>query len=96
MTFDFAWQNVAACQGMPLILFFGPDNERAPERHIRERAAKAICDTCTVQADCLDYAVKRPEKDGTWGGLGPDERAGERRRWQRRTQTANRAEAGAA
>jgi hypothetical protein len=60
------------------VLFFGPDGERQPERDVRERKAKAICAQCPVRTECLDYALSRPEKYGTWGGLNEDERASER------------------
>ncbi|KII00545.1 transcription factor WhiB [Streptomonospora alba] len=70
------------------MLFFGPDGERQPEREIRERKAKEICAQCPVRTECLDYAISRPEKYGTWGGLNEDERASERRRRMRRANAA--------
>lgn len=77
------WQDSANCRGEDLVLFFGPDGERAPEREIRERKAKGICMGCPVRTDCLDYAVSRPEKYGLYGGMTEDERQSERRRRQR-------------
>ncbi|GAA3440637.1 MULTISPECIES: WhiB family transcriptional regulator [Streptosporangiaceae] len=85
---SWGWQDDAACRGEDLVLFFGPDGERQPERDIRERKAKAICGQCPVRAECLDYALSRPEKYGTWGGLNEDERASERRRRMRRAASA--------
>ncbi|MFD1118840.1 WhiB family transcriptional regulator [Sphaerisporangium aureirubrum] len=85
---SWGWQDDAACRGEDLVLFFGPDGERQPERDIRERKAKAICAQCPVRAECLDYALSRPEKYGTWGGLNEDERASERRRRMRRAASA--------
>ena len=38
---NWGWQDAAACRGEDLMLFFGPDGERQPERDIRERKAKA-------------------------------------------------------
>jgi WhiB family redox-sensing transcriptional regulator len=81
---NWAWQGDAACRGEDLVLFFGPDGERQPERAVRERKAKAICSGCPVRNACLNYALDRPEKYGTWGGLNEDERASERRRRFRR------------
>ena len=78
------WMDDAECRDEDLILFFGIDGERQPEREIRERKAKAVCMRCPVRAECLDYAVSRPEKYGLWGGLNDDERAAERRRRMRR------------
>src|SRR2546421_24711 len=65
---NWGWQDAAACRGKEVVLFFGPDGERQPEREIRERKAKAVCAACPVRAECLTYAVSRPEKYGTWCG----------------------------
>src|SRR5580693_6296174 len=80
---NWGWQDAAACRGEDLLLFFGPDGERQPEREIRERKAKGVCAACPVRLECLNYAVSRPEKYGTWGGLNEDERSAERRRRMR-------------
>ena len=40
---NWGWQDEAACRGRDVVLFFGPDGERQPEREIRERKAKAVC-----------------------------------------------------
>jgi len=85
---NWGWQDAAACRGKDVVLFFGPDGERQPEREIRERKAKAVCGACPVRAECLTYAVSRPEKYGTWGGLNEEERASERRRRMRRANAA--------
>jgi WhiB family transcriptional regulator, redox-sensing transcriptional regulator len=85
---SWAWQDAAACRGKDIVLFFGPDGERQPEREIRERKAKMVCASCPVRGECLDYAVSRPEKYGTWGGLNEEERASERRRRMRRANAA--------
>jgi WhiB family transcriptional regulator, redox-sensing transcriptional regulator len=85
---NWAWQDQAACRGKEVVLFFGPDGERQPERDIRERKAKAVCAACPVRAECLSYAVARPEKYGTWGGLNEEERSSERRRRMRRANAA--------
>jgi WhiB family redox-sensing transcriptional regulator len=81
---DYSWMDNAECRGKDLILFFGPDGERQPEREIRERRAKAICMRCPVRAECLDGAIDRNDKHGIYGGLNEDERAVERRRRMRR------------
>src|SRR5258707_14099848 len=80
---NWGWQDDAACRGKDVVLFFGPDGERQPERDVRERKAKAVCGSCPVRIDCLNYAVARPEKYGTCGGLDEDERSLERRRRMR-------------
>ena len=45
-----------------------------PERGASTRKAKAICRACTVQDECLEYAVQNSEKFGIWGGLSERER----------------------
>lgn len=87
---EWGWQDAAACRGEDLVLFFGPDGERAPEREIRERKAKSVCAGCLVKRECLAYAVSRPEKYGTWGSMNEDERKAERRRRQRSAKPATR------
>jgi len=83
-----AWRDAGACRGKDIVLFFGPDGERQPEREVRERKAKAVCAACPVRAECLTYAVSRPEKYGTWGGLNEEERASDGRRRLRRANAA--------
>ena len=56
------WQLKAACRGPQARVFF------------REGRAKAICRTCSVKKDCLDYAVRIREQHGIWGGLSESER----------------------
>lgn len=77
------WMERAACKGLDLALFFGRDGERGPGKDRREKKAKAVCEFCPVRTECLDYAIGKPSHYGTWGGLGEDERAVERRRRQR-------------
>lgn len=85
---SWGWQDSAACRGEDLDLFFGPDGERQPEREVRERKAKRICQGCPIRPDCEAYAISRPEKYGYWAAMGEDERASERRRRQRRANAA--------
>jgi WhiB family transcriptional regulator, redox-sensing transcriptional regulator len=67
------WYERAACLDKDADCFF-------PEKGGSTRAAKKICQTCTVQAECLEYALANDERFGIWGGL--SER--ERRRLKRR------------
>jgi WhiB family redox-sensing transcriptional regulator len=67
------WYEHAACLGKDADCFF-------PEKGGSTRAAKRICQTCAVQAECLEYALANDERFGIWGGL--SER--ERRRLKRR------------
>ena len=57
----------AECKGLDPRLFF-------PERGESTREAKAVCDTCPVRSDCLDWAIDTQQKHGIWGGRSERER----------------------
>ncbi len=70
-----AWQVRAACRGPQATVFFPPTHaERKEEKVSRESRAKAICSTCVVCRDCLEYAIRIREPHGIWGGLNEVER----------------------
>ena len=64
---DLAWQDLANCRGADPDLFF-------PERGASTRTAKSICRECSVQAECLEFAIVSSEKFGIWGGLSERDR----------------------
>ncbi len=64
---DKSWQDYASCLGVDPELFF-------PDRGASTREAKAICRSCTVREDCLEYSLVNGEKFGIWGGLSERER----------------------
>jgi WhiB family redox-sensing transcriptional regulator len=71
----YAWLEQAACRGEQSAVFFPPATfERKEVRLARERSAKAICRTCPVTEQCLDYALRTREPHGVWGGLNEVER----------------------
>jgi WhiB family redox-sensing transcriptional regulator len=55
-------------------MFFHPDGERGPRRKARENAAKTVCGTCPVIAQCRAHALSVQEPYGIWGGLTEEER----------------------
>lgn len=64
------WVADAACRGLSAAakeLFFPAAGESGHE-------AKAICASCVVRPDCLDWAIRMDERDGIWGGLTAPER----------------------
>jgi WhiB family transcriptional regulator, redox-sensing transcriptional regulator len=70
-----AWQQRAACRGPDTWLFFPPSHfERRGDKDAREARAKAVCRTCPVRRECLDFALKIREPYGIWGGLTEVER----------------------
>jgi WhiB family redox-sensing transcriptional regulator len=66
-----SWQARAACRGMGTNGFIASrgDNARATA------AAKGVCHTCGVVAECLAYALEDDELVGIWGGTSEKERA---------------------
>ena len=68
---NIAWRYQAACKPPGMVDVFYPpsDNfETKREKTVRESAAKAVCETCPVQAECLDHALQYGETWGVWGG----------------------------
>lgn len=61
------WWTLAACAGIAPDLFFPGQGEDAA-------AAKAVCESCPVRTECLDYALDNAEKHGIWGGKSERER----------------------
>jgi WhiB family redox-sensing transcriptional regulator len=57
-----------ACIGHPTEWWFPSKSETAEQRHLRLMAT-AICNTCNVREECLDYAIEAEEIFGIWGGL---------------------------
>jgi WhiB family redox-sensing transcriptional regulator len=69
-----SWFHDAACMGPNESAFISEPRESAPQRHDRERRAKAVCARCPVREECLDYALRVREPLGIWGGLTDTER----------------------
>ena len=46
----------------------------SPRRAVRPREAKRICADCPVRIECLNYALRRDERYGVWGGMSERER----------------------
>ena len=57
----------AACKGADTSVFF-PHSENGGSE------AKAVCATCPVAEQCLEYAIQTHQPDGVWGGLTAVER----------------------
>ena len=71
---NWEWQYEGACRSLPTEMFFHPDGERGPRRKAREVAAKAVCASCPVIAQCRAHALAVQEPYGIWGGLTEEER----------------------
>ena len=57
----------SACKDADTSVFFPVSDTFAGE-------AKAICATCPVAEQCLEYAISSHQSDGVWGGLTAQER----------------------
>jgi WhiB family transcriptional regulator, redox-sensing transcriptional regulator len=68
------WQELAACRGLSVEVFYHPDAERGRAKRSREVRAKAVCATCPVAIRCLEWALSIREPYGIWGGTSPEER----------------------
>ena len=66
------WMRDGACKGLTH-LFFPSAVERPQARERRETAAKDVCASCKVRADCMAFAREQHEY-GFWGGESEDER----------------------
>jgi WhiB family transcriptional regulator, redox-sensing transcriptional regulator len=68
------WQYQGACRRVDPAVFFHPEGERGPARRRRDDAAKAVCASCPVLAQCRQHALTVREPYGVWGGMTEDER----------------------
>jgi WhiB family redox-sensing transcriptional regulator len=72
---SYGWQQRAACRGEDSSWFFAPNYfEKRQEKLAREVKAKAVCASCPVRPECLEYALRIRETHGVWGGLNEMER----------------------
>lgn len=80
-----AWRLRAACRGKPTDWWFPEQGQ--PSFVDGQPSARAICERCPVQPECLHYStVDHYEKWGVWAGLNESER---RRIRSRRRRTSN-------
>jgi WhiB family redox-sensing transcriptional regulator len=74
------WRIHASCRDADLDLFFPSGVTGAAAEQIE--AAKAVCRSCRVQAECLEFALITNQECGVWGGTSEDERRKLRRKWR--------------
>jgi WhiB family redox-sensing transcriptional regulator len=79
LTITTEWRELAACRDSEPSLFF-PIGSTGPAIE-QIAAAKSICAVCSVQEDCLQYALESNQESGVWGGYAEDERRRLRKRW---------------
>lgn len=59
--------NDIACKDVDTNLFFS-------ELKSKVEKAKAICNSCVVKSECLEFAIRDEIEFGIFGGATPDER----------------------
>lgn len=70
------WQAVGLCRDRASAQFFHPDDDLGRiSRRLREAAAKRLCLSCPVRAECATHALSVGEEYGVWGGFTETERA---------------------
>lgn len=74
---DDSWKKLAKCLHHPNKAVFYPA-EVGSKKEAHE--AKLVCAVCPVVKECLDYANRRKERFGIWGGLTTKERVKLRRK----------------
>ncbi len=73
------WRQLASCRDSDPTLFFPIGTTGHALDQIA--SAKIICGSCSVQEDCLQYALQSNQESGVWGGYAEDERRRLRKRW---------------
>lgn len=69
------WLEDAECTRRDPELFYAAENGvHGAALVVAENAAKATCERCGVQEDCLLYALATQQRHGIWGGLTAPER----------------------
>jgi len=88
---DCGWREGAACRDTDPDLFFPGGTTGVAIEQID--VAKAMCRSCPVREQCLEFSMATNQKAGIWGGSTEDERRKMRSAWlaaRRRRQLAAR------
>ena len=70
--YEWDWWPRAACVSADPELFF-PISSGGPST-AQVEAAKAVCECCQVQEECLSFALSTGQAHGVWGGKSAEER----------------------
>jgi WhiB family redox-sensing transcriptional regulator len=73
------WRELGACRDSDPDLFFPIGTTGMAATQIRQ--AVAICSACSIQDECLQYALETNQEAGIWGGYPEDDRRRLRKRW---------------
>jgi WhiB family redox-sensing transcriptional regulator len=81
------WRDDAACRDTDPDLFFPVGTTGLAVDQIA--SAKAVCASCPVRTECLDFALFTNQDSGVWGGTSEDERRKIRRAWMKTRRAAS-------
>lgn len=68
------WRADANCVGLALAMFPEQGNGSTEQVLTEFKRARRVCDNCTVQIECLRFALENDEQYGMWGGTTPRQR----------------------
>jgi WhiB family transcriptional regulator, redox-sensing transcriptional regulator len=86
------WRKSAACQTADPELFFPVSSVGRAREDIAQ--AKAVCGSCVVRRQCLQFALATHQMYGVWGGTTEEERRVRVREQRERARGAVRAGTG--
>ncbi|WP_436231447.1 WhiB family transcriptional regulator [Arcanobacterium phocae] len=64
---DLSWMEEALCAQTDPDIFY-------PEKGGSTAPATSVCASCSVRAECLEYAVTNDIRHGIWGGISDNDR----------------------
>lgn len=79
------WTDAALCAQVDTDLWF-PEKQKGAAA---TKEAKAVCRRCPVVDECLNYALRRGESHGVWGGHSSKERQRMKRGLRRSPETTH-------
>ena len=80
------WRAGALCRSTDPDLFF-PVGTTGPAI-VQIENAKAVCQQCEAQVECLEYAIATNQDSGIWGGTSEEERRKLRKQYNAQRRTA--------
>ena len=80
------WRDKASCRSVDPDLFFPVGTTGIALVQIEH--AKAVCQTCQVKTQCLEFAISTNQESGVWGGTSEEERRALRKQYIARQRQA--------
>jgi WhiB family redox-sensing transcriptional regulator len=72
---EWEWQILGHCRDRHGMQYFHPEDDMGRiSRRAREAAARRVCQSCPVRAECATHALRVGEEYGVWGGFSESDR----------------------